>query len=62
MKQRTAKSAEKKYPYLPFRPTPLQERRLRALGKITGQKLGSLLRECVSAHLPILEAHAAVKR
>ena len=44
------------YPYLNFRPTPLMERRLRALSEQTNQSVGALIRECVSAHLHVLEA------
>lgn len=52
---RKSKSAGRTYPHIPFRPTRLQERRLRALAEASDQSMGEIIRECVAAHLPHLE-------
>lgn len=44
-----------KYPYIPFRPTPEQDARLRKLAKRLGVSVAELVRNCIDAHLPRIE-------
>lgn len=58
MKRTSSKAAKDRraYAYIPFRPTPLMNVRLRKLAENSGQTIGAIIRECVSAHLQKLES------
>lgn len=55
MNPATQPKARERYPFVAFRPTPLLERRLKALSKKSGQSVSALVKECVAAHLALLE-------
>ncbi len=46
-----------KYAYIPFRPTPLMDIRIRKLSARTGQSVGAIIRDCISASIGTLEAN-----
>ena len=56
MKRTPRKATKAVYPFLAFRPSPLVERRLRALSGVSGQPISKLIAECVAAHLHVIEA------
>lgn len=62
--QRKSKShkTNQTYAYIPFRPTPLMDRRLRSLAEKTGQTIGALIRDCVAAQIDKLEAVKSEKQ
>lgn len=43
------------YASITFRPTPLIDRRLKRLSAATGQPVSALVKECIAAHLSVLE-------